>query len=389
VTPEARVSAAIEILDLIGSGRAAEQVLTNWARSNRYAGSGDRAAIRDFVFDAIRCRRSFGWLGGANSGRALMIGSFRAAGIDPDRYFNGERFAPPRLTDPERTAPEIGDAPRAIRLDCPDWLMPVFEKSLGDRTDAVLSALQSRAPIFLRVNTRKTSVQNAIAELNASGIHARPHSLSPTALQVVDNPRRVQTSRLYIEGAVEFQDVASQAIVDLIPLSNNMKVLDYCAGGGGKSLALAARADLQILCYDANPKRMQDLPDRAKRAGVKIAIAKDKSAISPAGYDLVLCDVPCSGSGAWRRSPEAKWTLTPERLAELVRIQSEILDEASDLVNKNGMLAYATCSLIDAENRNQIDQFVSRNSGWSLNSERQLTPLDGGDGFYIALLTRT
>lgn len=388
MTPSARVSAAIEILDLILAGGASEQILTRWARSNRYAGSGDRAAIRDHVFDALRCRRSCAWRGRAETGRGLMIGACRAAGLDPDTTFTGERFAPAPLTEEERTAAPIEAAPEAVRLDCPDWLWPELSASLGDQTAAVLTALQSRAPVFLRVNLRKTTVPKVVEELAAADIITRPHPLSPAALEVTGNPRRVQASPAYLDGRIELQDAASQAVMQFIPLRNGMKVLDYCAGGGGKSLALAARADIQITAHDASPARMRDLPERASRAGVEITLAEDKTLLEPADHDLVLCDVPCSGSGAWRRSPEAKWTLTPGRLGELRAVQAQILDDAVALVAPSGLLAYATCSLLASENHTQIAQFLSRHPGWSMVADRRLTPLEGGDGFYIALLTR-
>ncbi|MGB5556635.1 MAG: RsmB/NOP family class I SAM-dependent RNA methyltransferase [Paracoccaceae bacterium] len=388
MTPAARISAAIEILDRIRDGDAAERVLTHWARANRYAGSGDRAAIRDHVFDAVRCRRSFAWRGGADSGRGLMIGALRAAGVDPGTMFTGEKYAPAPLSEAERLAPRIEDAPRGVRLDCPDWLLPHFDESLGAQTDAVLAALQSRAPAFLRVNARLSTPADVIAELSQLGVAARGHALSPTALEVTENPRRVQTSAAYSEGRVELQDAASQAVMDLIPIRNDVKILDYCAGGGGKSLALAARADVRITAHDANPQRMRDLPDRAARAGIGIVLAEGRSDLEPGGYDLVLCDVPCSGSGAWRRSPEAKWTLTAERLAELGQTQSAILEEALEFVAPGGTLAYATCSMLTCENRGLIDRLLARHPDWSLTLERRLTPLDGGDGFYIALLTR-
>jgi 16S rRNA (cytosine967-C5)-methyltransferase len=388
VTPAARISAAIDILDQINGGQAAEQVLTHWARSNRYAGSGDRVAIRDHVFDALRCRRSYAWLGGSDMGRGLMIGALRAAGVDPATLFTGEGYAPAVLGPEEAVVGSLEDAPDAVRLDCPDWLLPVFRDSLGDRAEAVLSALQSRAPVFLRVNLRKATPGEAIAELAGSAITARPHPLSPTALEVTEGARRVQHCAAYGEGRIELQDAASQAIMDLVPLKPGDRVLDFCAGGGGKSLALAAREDLRVTAHDATPQRMKDLPLRAARAGVEITIAEGKEKLRGAGYDVVLCDVPCSGSGAWRRSAEAKWTLTPDRLAALVEVQARILDETCGLVADGGVLAYATCSLFAAENRDQIDRFLHRVPGWSLLQETRLTPLDGADGFYLALLTR-
>ncbi len=388
MTPAARIAAAIEILDQAIGGQSAEQVLTRWARSNRYAGSGDRAAIRDHVFDALRCRRSFGWLGGADSGRGLMIGALRAVGVAPDTIFTGEGYAPAPPTDAETPRGTAEDMPEAVRLDCPDWLLPLFRESLGADAGPVLEALRHRAPVFLRVNLRKATPAEAIRELAEAGIEARPHPLSETALEVVRNPRKVQTSAAYREGRVELQDAASQAVVHLITLRSGLTLLDYCAGGGGKSLAAAARADVAVTAHDVDRQRMRDLPARAERAGAAISLAEDRDDLAPTGYDLVLCDAPCSGSGAWRRSPEAKWTLTQERLADLTAIQAEILDEATEFVAEGGRLAYATCSLLRGENEEQIAAFLARRPDWSLIGDRRFTPLDGGDGFYIAQLTR-
>ena len=385
MTPAARLAAAITLLDPILAGAPAEKQLTGWARANRYAGSGDRAAIRDLVFDALRCARSYGHLGGGTDGRALMIGAQRAAGHDPAALFTGVGYGAAELTQEER-AYHAPDAPRAVALDCPDWLLPLFDAAHGADTDAILAALQQRAPVFLRVNLRRTDRETAIAALAQDGVRAAPHPLSPSALEVTQNARRLAQTAAYRDGLVELQDAASQALVDMLPLHNGARVLDYCAGGGGKSLAMAARADLQIDCFDADPARMRDLPVRATRAGQAEALTLTDSPQGP--YDLVLCDAPCSGSGAWRRSPQAKWQLTAARLQELAQIQADILDQAAPLVAASGRLAYATCSLLEAENADAISGFLARNAGWRLESSRRLTPLDGGDGFFCALLTR-
>jgi 16S rRNA (cytosine967-C5)-methyltransferase len=161
-------------------------------------------------------------------------------------------------------------------------------------------------------------------------------------------------------------------------------VLDYCAGGGGKTLAMAARARLKLFAHDVDPRRMRDLPARAKRAGARVTLTE-----APQGpFDLVLADAPCSGSGSWRRAPEGKWLLTPDRLAGVIAVQAQILDRIATLVAPGGVLAYATCSLLRAENEAQIAAFQARSPGWSLASQRRLTPLDGGDGFFVAVLRR-
>ncbi|MGR3343792.1 MAG: RsmB/NOP family class I SAM-dependent RNA methyltransferase [Paracoccaceae bacterium] len=387
MTPGARISASIEILDAILAGAPGEKVLTNWARGHRYAGSGDRAAIRDHVYAALRCQRSFAWLGGAATGRGLIIGWVRASGMDISALFSGERFAPPPLSERESFSADLADAPRAVRLDCPDWLLERFDREYGVDSDAILTALQSRAPLFLRVNAVKTERAAVARKLSKDGISTKSHPLAQTALEVLENPRRVATSGAYRQGLVELQDAASQAVVEFLPLKDGQRVLDFCAGGGGKSLAMAAAAKVNITAHDVDIKRMKNLPVRAHRAGVTIDIASHAD-LARQHFDLVLCDVPCSGSGAWRRSPEAKWSLTQQRLADLCDIQASILNDAGTLVKIDGVLAYATCSLFDDENRAQIDGFLQRHADWRMISDRQLTPLQGGDGFYVALLTR-
>ncbi|MFV2035914.1 MAG: SAM-dependent methyltransferase, partial [Halocynthiibacter sp.] len=166
------------------------------------------------------------------------------------------------------------------------------------------------------------------------------------------------------------------------------RVLDYCAGGGGKTLALAGRARARIFAHDINPARMADLQTRVNRAGADVRVLATAEAEKQAPFDLVLCDVPCSGSGAWRRAPGAKWALTPEKLDALLQLQAEILDRAMTLVSPGGTLAYVTCSLLNTENQDQIDRFLANQPEYGLQHSLFLTPLDGGDGFFLALLTR-
>lgn len=383
----ARYAAAIEILDAIGGGAATEQALINWARRSRFAGSGDRAAVRDIVFGVLRSRRSCAALGGGESGRALVLGFVKAGDIDPATVFTGVGHSPAQLS-PDEIAYHPGDLPELVALDCPDWLAPRLRASLGADFAPVMAALRHRAPVFLRVNTARTTLAAAMAALAVEGILARPHPLATSALEVTENARKIQTSACYLEGLVELQDAASQAIVEALPLAPGQRVLDYCAGGGGKTLAMAARTRLELYAHDVDPRRMRDLPARAARAGAEITVLDEPGTGRKAPYDLVLADVPCSGSGSWRRAPEAKWTLTEERLTDLCALQTDILDKAAALVGAGGHLAYVTCSLLQNENRDQIDAFVRRISGWRFVSDRRLTPLDGGDGFYIALLTR-
>lgn len=382
MTPGARVAAAIAVLDRALAGEPVEKLLTNWARGSRFAGSGDRAAVRDLVYDALRCRRSFAALGGSDTGRGLMLGHARHAGADLDAVFSGQGHAP----DPVQDA-ETGRRPtEAEALDLPEWLIPEMRAGLGEDLPAVASAMQARAPVFLRVNLRKASVDQAIAALDAEGIAAHPHPLAQTALEVTAGARKVQTSSPYLTGLVEVQDASSQAVVQALPLRDGMRVLDHCAGGGGKTLAIAARARLDLVAHDVAPARMRDLPARATRAGVEVRLTDAPE--TGGAYDLVLADAPCSGAGSWRRDPQGKWLLTPERLAAIGLVQDAILDRIAPMVAPEGVLAYVTCSLLERENGSRIAGFIARSPGWRIRSEHRFTPLLGGDGFYLALLTR-
>jgi 16S rRNA (cytosine967-C5)-methyltransferase len=383
MTPSARLAAAIAVLDRWLAGTPAEQALTNWGRASRYAGSGDRLAVRDLVFEAVRCRRSYAHRGGAETGLGLVLGALRERGEDAAAHFTGQGHAPPPLTEAEKTDP--GPATGLAALDCPDWLGPVLQSSLGPDFAAVMQALRRRAPVFLRVNLARTDRAGAIARLAAEGIACAPHGLADSALLVTEGARKIHQSQAFADGLVELQDAASQAVVGALPVTPGLSVLDFCAGGGGKALALAARG-ARVTAHDANPARLRDLAPRAARARAEIAILP---AGPPQGtWPLVLADAPCSGSGAWRRAPEGKWALTPARLADLVALQATVLDRASGAVAAGGRLAYATCSMIEAENGAQVQAFLARSPGWRLEREMRLSPLQGGDGFYLAQVLR-
>lgn len=385
MTPAARVAAAIEILDMIGDGTPAEQVLTRWGRGNRFAGSKDRAAIRDHVFDVLRMRRSAAWYGRAATGRGLMIGLLRMQGIDPATVFTGEGHAPLPLEDYELglLSSEID---QADAWNLPDWLAERFAEGLGERAAQTALKLQGRAPITLRINTSKTRAHDAILMLKEAGITAEQNPLSPTALTVTEGHRGIRNASAYLDGYVELQDASSQAVVDALPAA--ARVLDYCAGGGGKALALAAQGRDAVFAHDVDPVRMRDLPLREARAGAEITqlATGDLARVGP--YDLVLVDAPCSGSGSWRRAPEAKWRLTPDDLAQTSALQDKILDAAAPLVAAGGTLAYATCSILPEENSARVAAFLARHPEWRMTYERTFDVSDLGDGFYTAHLTQ-
>ena len=389
MTPAARDAAAISVLDRWRAGEPAEAALTRWARGARYAGSSDRAAVRDLVFAALRRARSAAALGGGEGGRALLIGLTRAAGRDLAGW-TGEGHAPPPLSPAEAALlasppPPEDQLPPAVAGDIPDWLLPELTASLGDDTGAVLRGLQDRAPVFLRVHAGRSAPDKVIGQLAAEGITAQPHPLSPWALEVTAGARRLKQSQPFAAGLIELQDAASQAVVAEFAarLQSGSRVLDYCAGGGGKALALAALG-FRVSAHDADPQRMADLPQRAARAGARIATLTDPGA----GWPAILADAPCSGSGSWRRAPEGKWRLTQPGLERLQGLQDRILADCAARLADGGVLGYATCSLLRAENEARISAFLQAHKGWHCRFSQRWSPLSGGDGFFLAVLER-
>lgn len=384
MTPGARVQAAIDCLGPILAGRPAEQVLTTWGRQSRFAGSGDRAAVRDHVYAALRRRRSSAWIGGGEGARAVMIGSLMQDGADLAALFSGQGHAPAPLMADEWQG-DLAAAPPAVQADLPDWLWEMLLADHGPQAAGIAAALRQRAPVWLRANLARGSRDSAAAALAAEGIATRPHPDVATALEVTGNAGKIQSSTAFARGLVELQDASSQAAVLRLPLGPGQRVLDYCAGGGGKALAIAALTRGPVLAHDADPRRMADLPARAARAGAPI----ERVAQPSGAFDLVLADAPCSGSGTWRRTPDAKARLTPAGLGDLVALQAAILARAAGLVAPGGVLAYATCSVLSAENDSQIKDFRGRHPGWQVEDRMQRLPDALGDGFYLAVLRRT
>ncbi|TGN37708.1 RsmB/NOP family class I SAM-dependent RNA methyltransferase, partial [Paracoccus liaowanqingii] len=237
MTPAARIAAAITVLDQILSGSPAEQALLRWSRASRFAGSGDRMALRDLVFGALRRRDSLAALGGAMTGRGLMIGHARQAGLNLPAIFTGTRHDPAPLTEAEAAVPP----PSQLPDDLPDWLRPAWIAALGPQAAEVARAMTDRAPLWLRVNLARTDPARAAATLADEGIDTDPAPGFPQALRVTSNDRAVARSAAYRDGLIELQDLSPQQACALLPLAPGLRVLDYCAGGGGKALALGAR----------------------------------------------------------------------------------------------------------------------------------------------------
>ena len=385
MTPGARVQAAIGVLDRVLRGAAAERALTAWARGSRYAGSGDRAAVRDHVYDALRRLRSAAWTGGAGDvpveamdARAVLAGLLSGRGEDVAALFSGTGHAPAPFALPA----DPGPMPDAVALDVPDWL----RARTGGALDAAFAALRDRAPVTLRVNLARTDRATVIAALAEAAHAAVADPLSPGAIRLEGAARGLTAMPAFRDGLFELQDAGSQALVDRLPLGPDERVLDLCAGGGGKALAMAARGAGPLFVHDAAPARMRDLPVRAARAGAAMTVLPDPDDAAP--FDGVVADVPCSGSGAWRRAPEAKWRLAPDRLEALGAVQSDILDRAARLVRPGGWVAYMTCSILPEENAARVDARVERGEE-SLEDRVDLPLAEGGhDGFHYSLLRR-
>jgi 16S rRNA (cytosine967-C5)-methyltransferase len=378
----ARLQAAIEVLEVVLSGTAPERALADWARGHRFAGSKDRRAIADKVYDCLRQKRSLAWRWLASPpARAAVLGSVVADGDDPREHFDGRRHGPPALDEAERAAldSDIAPMPDAARLDYPDWLDDDLRRSLGERFEPAMEALRQRAPLDLRVNLLKATVEEAAALLASDGIEARPVPLVATALRCAAGSPLAR-SRAYIEGVVELQDAASQAAAAFAAARPGETVLDFCAGGGGKTLALAAmlRDEGRVLAHDANPRRMRDLPDRARRAGATVTVIDTADLAAFEGKcDLVFVDAPCSGAGSWRRDPAGKWRLTAAALDERQRTQVAILQQVSRYRAPGGRLVYCLCSFL----RREIDSGALALGGPPADT-LLITPDSGHDGFF-------
>ncbi len=430
MTPAARVAAAIEVLaDVEARRRPAVDALKDWGLARRFAGSGDRAAIARLVYDARRRRSSSAWLMGEASPRALAIGALmQLRGLDEAAIaalFSGEGHAPTPLTEAERERLRSGDlssAPDHVRGDYPEWLAAAFAESCGDDAVEEGKALASRAPIDLRANTLKGGRDRALAAL--AHLEAQPTPLSPVGLRIavrVDGRGPALSAEpAYVKGAVEVQDEGSQLASLLSGAKPEMQVLDLCAGGGGKTLALAALMENhgQIYATDDDGRRLTPIFDRLARAGARNVQVRaprgERDILSDlAGRcDVVLIDAPCTGSGAWRRNPDAKWRVRPGALEQRIKDQNETLERAARYVKPSGNLVYVTCSLLKAENEDRIAAFLAAHDAFlpleaahwasacglpglaaqasALGVGFRFSPLrTGTDGFYVAPLTRS
>ncbi len=377
-----RTQAAIEVLaDIAARKRPTSESLKDWGLSHRFAGSGDRAAIGNLVYDVLRQRASTIWLMDSDKPRKLVLATLaRQWKISIEEIaasFDGDKFAPDPFSPAEAkrfSARDLKDAPAEIQADIPAWLVPSFEANFADEWIGEAQALASRPPLDMRVNTLKSN--KAKVEKALSRFHPRPTVIASNGLRIAagKGPSRlpnVQAEAAFQKGWFEIQDEGSQIVGELAFARPGDQVLDYCAGAGGKSLALAASMENrgQIHAFDVDRMRLKPIYDRLKRAGVRNvqvhAPDSDMTALEGA-MDKVLVDAPCTGSGTWRRRPDAKWRLSTETLETRINEQEEVLNAAAPYVKLGGYLVYVTCSVLPEENENQVYSFCEDNSEFQL-----------------------
>jgi 16S rRNA (cytosine967-C5)-methyltransferase len=444
LTPGARIAAAIDILEVLAAcTRPADDVAASYFRRRRYIGSKDRAQVARHVYSVLRHRATLDWwVTRAGKGdiriapRSRIMAALAIAEGEPETEivasFDGGRFRPAALA-PEEAQLVRGLAgrslrhpamPRAVANDIPDWLLPHLEAVYGERLEEEMAGLNASAPVDLRVNLLKTDREGAMRALAAEHVRARPTPLSPIGLRLTE---RVPLSGLaaFKDGLIEVQDEGSQLAALLLGAKPGMRVVDFCAGAGGKTLALAAAMANRgkIVACDTAGWRLDRSGQRLRRAGAgnveRKALSSERDPWvkrhapkgKEGGFDRVLVDAPCLGIGSWRRNPDAKWRATPQDLAELQVRQHDILASAARLVKPGGRLAYVTCSVLREENEAQAERFLAEAADFTLVPVAQvwdealgppcpaptpnggdylrLTPAQHGtDGFFVAIFER-
>jgi 16S rRNA (cytosine967-C5)-methyltransferase len=384
MTPAARLSAAIELIDTIERDRVpAAKALKEWGTAHRFAGSGDRAAIAGLVWDVLRRYASSAYLMDSDTARARLIGMLRLErNMDTPTMaalFDGGRYAPAPLTEAEQVAlasRSLKDAPAAVVGDYPEWLDPHLANVFGEARAAEAAAMASRAPLDLRINTLRGNRDKVLRSLAHLG--AKPTPWSPNGLRIelgadARNPG-IQAEENFIKGAIEVQDEGSQLAALFTAAKPGEQVIDLCAGAGGKTLALAAlmQGKGRLIATDRDKRQLAPIHERLSRAGVHNAeIRTPKGEADPlvdirSTADLVVIDAPCTGTGTWRRNPDAKWRMRPGALEIRLKDQAEVLERAVPLVKVGGRIAYITCSVLSEENGEQVRAFVARHPEFSL-----------------------
>ena len=373
----ARIAAAIEILDtLTRQHQPVKDAVRDWGKAHRFAGSGDRAWIGGLVLDALRHQASVGYAMGEGTARALALGTVgRVWGLSADEIdalFEGDEHAPEPLTEAERAGLErdIADAPLAVRADVPDWLEESLVRAFGEAAAEEGQALSSRAPVDLRVNELKADFDKAFKEVSSKLKAAENSRLVKSGIRIAQRDPRgkaaaAESIPAYGKGWVEVQDIGSQIAALAAGAQPGQQVLDYCAGAGGKTLALSALLmnTGQVHAWDLDWRRLRAIWPRLKRAGarnVQVHDGKEDKVLAEfvEKMDVVFCDAPCTGTGTWRRRPDAKWRLKPAALEKRMAEQDTVLQRAQHYVKPGGRLVYVTCSVLPEENGDRVNAFL-------------------------------
>jgi 16S rRNA (cytosine967-C5)-methyltransferase len=382
-----RIAAALEVLADFDARHVPLKVcLADWGRGARYAGAKDRAFVSGLALDVLRARRSLEARGGDLRG-AVALALLEAWGWPAERIaeaFGDEPHGPGSLSEDERALladPPHPELPPAVAADVPDFVLPLIER-VSDRPVEEARAMARRAPVDLRVNALRSDEARVLSALGRYPVEAAPLVHNALRIAVPETEARapvITNTPAYQKGWVEVQDEASQLAALAVGPCDGAQVLDYCAGGGGKTLAIAALMENtgQVHAFDRDAQRLAPIFERLRRAG-----ARNVQVISPAEdagkldalrerMDVVFVDAPCSGSGTWRRRPDTKWRLTEQQLERRMAEQDQVLAEAAAFVRPGGALVYATCSLFAEENEDRIAAFLSRHEGFAMDDARQ------------------
>lgn len=380
-------SAAI-LKEVFEEGRVLDRALDDAFRANPKWGKRDRGFIAETVFESVRWRRALGFVAGGESVEGLCAAQWRRAGLELPDWWKWEGCGVDEMAAREA---ELPGQPRAVRESVPDWLDSLGEQELGAAWDGELAALNRRARVFLRVNPLLATMDEALAWLTAEGVAVERVEGAPDALVLPEG--KTLPKPLAQDGRVEIQDAGSQQIVPLMEVEPGMRVVDTCAGAGGKTLQLAGVMENrgEIIALDTVERKLVELKKRVGRAGarnVRIEPWQSDTLRRRSGWaDRVLIDAPCSGLGTLKRQPDLKWRLSPESLAKTVELQARLLDRYRHLLKPEGKLVYATCSVLPSENGGQVRGLLERGSPRKIELERTVSPaLSGWDGFYAARL---
>lgn len=373
---------------VLDEGRVLDRVMAEAFKANAKWGKRDRGFVAESVWEVVRWRRALAFVADAEDVRAWLAVVWRRMELEVPEWWSWEGAA---ADDFRAREVALADQPRAIRESVPDWLDARGERELGEAWAGELAALNRRAAVFLRVNGRRNSVEEAEAWLKAEGVTTRRVPGVDGALEVDG----LLPARLLNEGRVEIQDAGSQKIVPLVEAEPGMRVLDACAGAGGKTLALgdAMEARGELLAMDVAPRKLEELKRRVQRAGmngVKVERWGAESLRRWRGWaDRVLIDAPCSGLGTLRRQPDLKWRLDEPGLEKVRRTQRKLLDHYGELLRPGGKMVYATCSVLTSENEGQLAALRERDGRWRVEEELRVSPAaTGWDGFFAARLSR-